>query len=196
MRPFLVYKMSKSNLCIHHRYLESGPPLFHLVCWTHSAMFQSVSSPALQCTRVTYAKSSSCSYFPNCDNHNFIPFETTITISQKNNLPSSCTTYIKSVSTLYLFTSSATFLFWLLFFSPSFIRTCWSLCNTHLVPAAAPISYMRHAGREQHLKTRLFLLRSSRAKHWIAFIMRSRQGLYKICKRLWPCWNCKWHLFP
>jgi hypothetical protein len=98
MRPFLVYKMSKSNLCIHHRYLKSGPPRFHLVCWTHSAMFQSVSSPALQSTRVTYVKSSSGSYFANSDNHNFIPFQTTITISQKNNLPSSCTTYIKSVS--------------------------------------------------------------------------------------------------
>jgi hypothetical protein len=95
MRPFLVYK---SNLCIQHRYLQSGLPCFHLVCLTHSAMFLFVSSPALRSTRVAYAKASSSSYFPNCDNHNFIPFQTTTTISQINNLPSPCTTYIKSVS--------------------------------------------------------------------------------------------------
>jgi len=98
MWPFLVYKKSKSNLRIHHRYLQSGPPHFHLICLTHSAMFLFVSSPALQSTIITYAKASSSSCFPNCDNHNSIPFQTTTTISQRNNLPSSCTTYIKSVS--------------------------------------------------------------------------------------------------
>jgi hypothetical protein len=147
-----------------------------LVCLTHSAMFLSVSSPALQSTRITYSKASSSSYFPNCDNHSFIPFETTTTISQKNNLPSSCTTYIKSVShSIFLLLPLLSYFG--CYFSPHRSSERVGLCNTQLVPAAAPISYTRHARREQHLKSRRLLLQSSRAMYWIASTAPSLQVL-------------------
>ena len=176
--------MSKDKLCIHHRYLKSGPPRFHLVCWTHSAMFSVRLSPlrcSLHASHTLNQVATPTS--TNCDNHNSIPFETTITVSQKYNLPQFCTTYIKSVS-LYIFLRLPLLSYFGCYFSShrSSERVGRSLCNTHLFPTAAPISYTRHAGREQHLKTRLFLLYISSAKRWTASTVHSRQGL---CKNLW-----------